>query len=1048
MRDNDLIAPALRQYIQSALAKLNRVLPRQGPLARFSYHNPLHGYEDLPFEQALAAAKKLTGNNGYLPAIKCRELYQQGHIADADIYAALHQDRTLQAEEVLSYTYPIITKAAVYRLAMLFDLEPVLPSELAWQIEELNTLEKFQPDIPAVVRQQFLASDGEQLSEKNGIADLWQLLLSKLELQQTYLHPENMLDLSLDQAEALLAQHKASQKKVSLKKSTMHERMREAVTKAFALELQRLGQDMSLRNLMMDLSGVDILDFVRPQIIRLCSSGLDEGLAFWQLPERSAIGIYAAWRAVAGLDINPFLQELPDWQEMIAELPDNPEAAIILQLTHLEIPQAQWEGYLRCLALEMPGWAGMINWREQHPGYCPLNDAKPTLADYLAIRLTLDRLWLNQLCRDTWACEATLSSLQKYFRKNSSEYLVRRHLFRGDLPEYLIQQAETLILSVGKEQHNRSDWQNLADIIWTWQGSAMSNSRPVHSVYDSAWQLFRLSQHLGFSAKHWSVVTKVELEHLLGVLTEFSAARRSYIWLTAYERHYRESLLQMLHSNYMQENRTKPKSQPAAQVIVSMDNRVESLRRFLETGNTAIETFGVAGFLSSPVPNNAGHFSVTDALKTNPLTFDLPQILAKLWHHSLRGNLLFSPLLMVIATPIMLVDLGIKFFAPLTQPIFVQKISNRLSAILEPNTPLVSAESGMALASIAELASLLQTIGLTHNFSPWVVLMGHSSSAVNNSHFAAYALQIANLPQNGSSAVATAAQANRTEVRMQLAEYGIIIPVETWFIAAEYDIGNEGLIWYNLDALPVNVQAAFEPIQRDCQLACQQSVQELPQQLALTSGNTRATVAFWHAINDSQRSPDVAFAGASAVVIGRRIRTQGLCLDKHVFLASYDSTLDMQGGHLEKLLQTIMPALAAINLAYYFATVENQNLGSGNGVLHNPIGQLGVMEGAGSDLRVGLPKQMTGQHAALRLQLVVESTITQLQQLFARQSNLRQLIHNGWVQLSAQDPATGILSVFDADQQFRLWQPDLEILSDSAQIADAHLLSLKVAEHG
>jgi uncharacterized protein YbcC (UPF0753/DUF2309 family) len=1052
MNETSHLTSARRQHIRSALAQLDRVLSNQAPLPVFVHHNPLHGYQDLPFEQALAAAKAFTGINGYWPEATFRALYQQGRINDVELNAALQQDVALQAQAVI-LTQPVITKAAVCRIAMLFELEPVLPNELAWQIEELNTLENFQPDIPLAVQQQLLAAH-EGCSEKTLIADLWELILNKLELEQAYLHPENRLDLSLDQAEALLAQHKASQKKVSLKKATLHERMQEAVTLTFAQELQRLGSDISLRNLMMDLCGVDILDYVRPQIIKLCSSALDEGLAAWQLPGRGEVGMYAAWCAIAGLDINPFLQELPDWHAIIAELPDNPEDAIILQLTHLEIPQAQWDGYLRCLALEIPGWSGMINWREQHPAYTSLNDAKPTLSDYLAIRLTLDRLWLNHICRDTWQIEATLSSLKRYFRKNSSEYMVRRHLFRGNLPEYLIQQAETMISSVGTERYNRGDWQNLADIIWTWQGSAMINSRPVHSVYGSAWLLFRLTQHLGLSPAHLQTVSKAELEQLLQVLDEFNSARRSQTWLVAYERRYRESLLQALHSNH-QRRKTTRATRPAAQFIFCLDSREEGLRRHLEACNPAIETWASAGFLVEA--NGAATEEPSASLQQK---LGLQRLLGRLWHHSLRGNLLLSPLLMVIAAPFTLIGLLTNVFLPKWQQASADKFNDWFIATAAA-PPLHSLAGQATDAEQADrVAQLLGDIGLTTHLSPCVVLMGHTSKSQNNSHLAAYTLGALSIRQDGASAAMLAAMANRPEVRALLAARGFNLPADTWFIAAKHDTCSEKITWYNLEALPPEHQSAFEKCQDNCLQACQRLAQERYRYDAAAPGNLTDKEALQQlqtrAADFSQGRPEAGLAGATALVIGRRAVTQGVFLDSRAFLVSYDAAQDAGGDILQRLLMTVVPAIADINLTYYFSTVDNQQFGSGNSVLHNIIGLFGVMEGSGSDLRFGLPRQMTEDHAAMRLQLVIEAKTSVLQPLFVKLGGLLPLIKNSWIQLSAQDPETGQLFVVEPDLSFIPWQADsvtLPVFAGSAEGYQALKSSVPVAlleecEHG
>ena len=81
---------------------------------------------------------------------------------------------------------------------------------------------------------------------------------------------------------------------------------------------------------------------MRPQLIRICASALDEGVAAWQSPNRHHLGFFGAWRANINYDANPFLHELPDWQLIISELPDTALETILLQLNRLEIPQNHW----------------------------------------------------------------------------------------------------------------------------------------------------------------------------------------------------------------------------------------------------------------------------------------------------------------------------------------------------------------------------------------------------------------------------------------------------------------------------------------------------------------------------------------------------------------------------------------------------------------------------------------------------------------------------------------------------------------------------------
>jgi len=81
-------------------------------------------------------------------------------------------------------------------------------------------------------------------------------------------------------------------------------------------------------------------------------------------------------------------------------------------------------------------------------------------------------------------------------------------------------------------------------------------------------------------------------------------------------------------------------------------------------------------------------------------------------------------------------------------------------------------------------------------------------------------------------------------------------------------------------------------------------------------------------------------------------------LNGRSFLHDYRTELDPTLGVLELIMTAPMVVTNWINLQYHASTVDNRRHGCGNKVLHNVGGgHLGVFEGNGGDLRIGLPKQ-------------------------------------------------------------------------------------------
>jgi uncharacterized protein YbcC (UPF0753/DUF2309 family) len=129
---------------------------------------------------------------------------------------------------------------------------------------------------------------------------------------------------------------------------------------------------------------------------------------------------------------------------------------------------------------------------------------------------------------------------------------------------------------------------------------------------------------------------------------------------------------------------------------------------------------------------------------------------------------------------------------------------------------------------------------------------------------------------------------------------------------------------------------------------------------------------------------------------------------------SYDPVGDPDGALLEKMLAGVVPVVAGISLEYLFGYVDPTGYGSGTKLPHNVTALVGVMDGAQSDLRIGLPWQMLEIHEPVRLSIVVEAKTEVVHRLVQDNSELRALVDHGWVFLATLDPASGNIVEVDS----------------------------------
>ncbi len=1069
----------IRDAIHHAIEHLEQVLPAQAPIRDFVHHNTLHGYQHLDFPAALAAARKLTGAYGYQSSDDYRAYYQGGRITRDDLAAVLAEDERFDHQTVLIDSNGLhLTQADVVIAAMTHPIQAMTNCQLTWQIEELSALSRFHDDVAYENRKRILMTSRK--AEPEAVSELWQATLARLELQHFLLHPEELTDLSQEQAESLMSElgNNATEPahQVSGDEPLGHTLMRKSAARLLDSLLGRVGDELTLRGLLSQLTGHDILEEIRPALIRQLGAYLDQGLAAWHGEERGN-GFYQQWRDSAEGELGWMFDDLPEWRDELEMLADDPFDALLDELQRLSLPEEKWPAYLERLALELPGWSGMFLWRHRHPGYEGLQPEQVEMTDYLAVRLILERIYAQRLCRRLWRIEASIDVLHWYFRRRRSELYVRYTLFNQRLPEYLINAAQRLTehYAVGEEY---ADWQGLADKIWTWKQCPASDTRRGHTVFGSGWRLFILAQHLGLSGAQLLELEDAPLATLFAAL-DLDDESTGFLWLQAYERHYHQQVFNALTLNHGRGPWAKRNARPDAQVVFCMDDREESIRRHLEELNPNIETMGAAGFFGVAI-----NWKGLDDEKVTPLCpvvvtpvhelRELPQAgqeflmaqhqkrraqrlaVKNQLHQEMRQHLPLSALTMMLSAPLALLTLAAKVLAPrlsgewlaALRQRFDKGVPSRVAITAEvssdsPPPPPQRPRLGFTNAEQADrVADFLRTIGLQQGMGHFVVMMGHGSGSQNNPHLAAYDCGACSGRHGGPNARVFAALANRPTIRTLLAERGLVIPDDSWFLGAEHNTCDETIQWYDTDLIPDSLQDKFATLQQQLHRATRLSAHERARRFASAPDTAHLSPeqAYRHSVarslDFSQARPELGHATNAFALIGRRSVTRGAFFDRRAFLISYDPTEDSDGSIIEAILLAAGPVGAGINLEYYFSTVNNEGYGCGSKVTHNLNGMMGVMHGASDDLRTGLPEQMIEIHEAMRLLVVVEASTEILTTVYMRQPPLQELIGKGWLLLAAKDPNSEAIHLFHPAKGWCRWQGKPQQLAQVKRSAD------------
>jgi len=307
---------------------------------------------------------------------------------------------------------------------------------------------------------------------------------------------------------------------------------------------------------------------------------------------------------------------------------------------------------------------------------------------------------------------------------------------------------------------------------------------------------------------------------------------------------------------------------------------------------------------------------------------------------------------------------------------------------------------------IAMAEAVLRAMSLTRNFARLVLLVGHGATTVNNPHASGLHCGACGGHTGEANARVAAMICNDPVVRAGLRSRGIEIPADTWFLGALHDTTTDDVVLFETAGAPESHREQIAEVRKTLQAAGARARRERAPRLGIEAdarvdGRVRARSRDW-----AQVRPEWALARNAAFIAAPRARTRGIDLDGRAFLHDYDWRSDADSRILTLIMTAPLVVASWINLQYFGSTVNNRVFGGGNKVLHNVTGTIGVLEGNGGDLKVGLPWQSVHDgtqfvHEPMRLSVFIEAPRSAIDDVIANNETVRNLVENQWLHLFA-----------------------------------------------
>lgn len=971
--------------IEAEVRQLVELLPSQGPITAFAFLNPLQGMEDRPFVEALRQVLEIYGCEPFLVETRYRDKMERGRITVEDLREVLNEDVGFDGGAVIAG----IVRRLDLRLSMLQNaVTPGNQNELRWMIAESDSLRRFRAEITHEIRDRLLEETQH-----------WVMRDFRAPANPELPVPAAVFSEAVQQT---VAQFGVS----SIESWTEATWEQVCLSLLWKLALQRMPtrspprkpvhREVRHRDLLLDVTRGDTDILVHEILIRFCAAYLDQGYSQWALPDREAgfLDSFCALFQSGGYGARRWMRPLAAELERLQSNQITPLQSIAESLAVLGVEADERSEFLRNTILALRGWAGMIWQTETRPDRVYRYSPPGTFLEFLAVRLILDRI--------------------------AAAYIARENIdFRGPLNELRPKLRQSL--------------------------HAVKN---VSSDEQRAFMVLQLAQLHGWCPRQLAEMSQAAWSELMQEIDGFSHFERRRVFHCAFERQLAKKSLDAISARIAYAP-VKPES-PQLQIVTCIDAREESFRRHLEEVGSDVETFGNAGFFCVPMYYRGAaeaHFTALCPVVIKPQNWIVEDVVYALedshrqratarrligrashgfdtgTRSSLSGALLTALLGPLATVPLLGRILFPRFAASMhkTARRFVAPPAvTRLRLERDEGVPAGPDENGIGF-TLSEMVNMsersLRDIGLISDFARLVMFLGHGSNCLNNPHESAYHCGACSGSPGGANARALAAMLNDVRVRRKLKERGLEIPEETHFIGGLHNTASEEITFFDLELLPTShvrslrfARDLFSRVaERNAHERCRRFESarlDLSPQESLLHVQERAE-------DLAQTRPEYGNCTNALCFVGRRSRIRGLYLDRRSFLMSYDKTQDTETNMiLARILGAVIPVCEGINMLYTLSAMDSRGWGSGTKLPHNVTSLLGVMDGAASDLRPGLPWQGVDIHEPVRLLFVVETTPEAMLRIMDENPTVGRICKNGWAQLAVLDPLSSKIQRF------------------------------------